>query len=71
MIEPLVLSLDAMGEKEAAVTLLDALARHSTQFEQYDEVAKSYFKIKEYKKAYEQAEKTLLSYSGPSNYAVK
>ena len=71
MIEPLVLSLDAMGEKEAAVTLLDALARHSTQFEQYDEVAKSYFKIKEYKKAYDHAEKTLLSYSGPSNYAVK
>jgi hypothetical protein len=71
MIEQLAISLDQMQEKPAAVTLLDALERNSTQFEQFDEIAKSYFKIKEYEKAYTTAEKALALYSGPSSYAVK
>lgn len=71
MIEQLVISLDNMGEKAAAVSLLDALARNSTIFEHFDEVAKSYFKIKEYEKAYRNAEKALSLYSGPESYSVK
>lgn len=59
MLEELIIGLDRMGEKKAAVTLLDALSRHSTLFEQYDEVAKCFFKIKEYEKAYKFAEKAL------------
>lgn len=71
MIEQLVISLDQMREKRAAVTLLDALARNSSTFEQFDEVARSYFKIKEYERAYRNAEKALSLYSGPNSYAVK
>lgn len=70
MLEELVLSLDQMGEKPAAVTLLDALARNSTMFQQYDDVAKCYFKIKEYEKALKYAELALSSLPG-NNYAAK
>jgi hypothetical protein len=59
-----------MGEKPAAVTLLDALARNATMFQQYDEVAKCYFKIKEYEKALKFAELALAALPG-SNYAAK
>jgi tetratricopeptide (TPR) repeat protein len=59
MLEDLIISLDKMNEKLAAVAVLDALARNSTMFVQYDEVARCYFKIKEYKKSYENAEKAL------------
>ena len=71
MIEELVISLNSMGETPAAVVLLDALARNSTIFEQFDAVAKSYFKIKEYEKAYINAEKALSIYSGPAFFEVK
>ena len=71
MIEKLVASLDQMKEKEAAVVLLDALARNSTMFEQFDEIAKSYFKIKEYEKSFRNAEKALSLYSGPNTYDAK
>lgn len=71
MIEELVISLDKMGEKPAAVGLLDALGRNSMLFEHFDEVAKSYFKIKEYEKAYRNAEKALAIYSGPAIFEVK
>jgi len=71
MIEHLVISLDQMGEKPAAVTLLDALSRNSNVFDQFDEIAKSYFKIKEYEKAYRNAEKALSLYTGTDTYSVK
>lgn len=71
MLVDLVVSLDCLGEKTAAVTLLDALSKHSHSFEQFDELAKSYFKIKEYYKAYRLAEKTLSLYAGHNSYAVK
>ncbi len=71
MIEQLVISLDQMNEKAAAVCLLDALSRNSVMFEQFDELAKSYFKIKEYEKAYQLAEKALSLYTGTDLYSVK
>jgi hypothetical protein len=39
--------------------VLDALSKHSSTFVQFDEVAKCYFKIKEYYKAYQYSEKAL------------
>lgn len=71
MLEDLVTSLDKMQETEAAITVLDALARNSVTFEQYDQVAKSYFKIRQYEKAFINAEKALSKYSGPDIYSVK
>ncbi len=66
MICELVEYLNSVNEKEASVALLDALGRHSTQFQQYDEIAKSYFKIKEYKKALHFAEMALSNAPGNS-----
>jgi tetratricopeptide (TPR) repeat protein len=71
MLEQLVLSLDQMGEKPAAVTVLDALARNSTMFQQYDDVAKCYFKIKEYEKALKYAELALSTAPTQGLYAAK
>jgi hypothetical protein len=73
MLEQLILTLDALGEKQVAVQLLDALAKHSTEFVQFDEVAKCYFKIKEYEKAYTYSEKSLalVSNNPRQEYASK
>jgi tetratricopeptide (TPR) repeat protein len=71
MLEELVLSLDKMGEKPAAVTLLDALARNSTIFQQFDDVAKCYFKIKEYEKALKYAELALTTVPNGGEYSAK
>lgn len=71
MLEDLVISLDQMNEKPAAVTLLDALVRNSVDFKHFDEVAKCYFKIKEYEKAYKNAEKAMSLFNGPDMYSVK
>lgn len=70
MIDNLIEYLDKVGEKSVAVALLDALGKHSTQFEQFDEIAKSYFKIKEHQKALVFAEKALASAPGNS-YSAK
>ena len=72
MIEQLVTTLKELGEKEAAIYMLDALARHSSEISQFDELAKNYFKIKEYKKAKDYAEKTLeLTQNSSDQYAAK
>lgn len=70
MLEPLVEYLSTVGETSAAVCLLDALAKHSQKFEQFDEIAKSYFKIKQHQSALVYAEKALSLVSGNS-YAAK
>jgi tetratricopeptide (TPR) repeat protein len=66
MIDQLTEYLSNVGEKEVAISLLDALGKHSTTFQQFDEVAKSYFKIKQYLKALNYAEKALASVPGNS-----
>lgn len=71
MLEQLTLTLDQLGEKPAAVTLLDALVKHATGFQQFDEVAKCYFKIKEYEKALEYAEIALSLVPNNGLYAAK
>lgn len=59
-LDELVESLKNFGEKPAAFALLEALARHSNTFEQYDTLARCFFKIKAYKRALPYAEKTVL-----------
>lgn len=66
MIDQLTEYLNNVGEKEAAISLLDALGRHSTTFQQYDEVAKSFFKIKQHLKSLAYAEKALATVPGNS-----
>jgi hypothetical protein len=70
MMDALVEYLDKMGEQSVAVCLLDALGRHSHQFEQFDEIAKSYFKIKQHDKALVFAEKALTC-APVNSYAAK
>ena len=59
MLEQLVVSLKELGEKKAAVEVLEALGRHSNKIFQFDELAKCFFKIKEFEKAKQYTEKTL------------
>lgn len=59
MLDQLCETLKHLGEKPAAMTLLEALGRHATDYRQYDELAKCFFKIKRYKESVQWAEKTL------------
>ncbi len=59
MLDQLCETLKHLGEKPAAMTLLEALGRHAAYYQQYDELAKCYFKIKRYKESVQWAEKTL------------
>ena len=62
MNSPLDLIIDAlfeMDERPAAKTLLDAFSRHAFNIEQYDELAKNYFKIKKFIDSVNFAEKAL------------
>jgi len=59
MIDVLCETLKNLGEKETAVSLLEALGRHAYVREQYDNLAMSYFKIKKYNESVFWAEKTL------------
>lgn len=72
MIEQLIITLKDMGEKEAAVALLDALSRHSTDISQFDELAKNYFKLNEFITSKDYAEKVLeLTQSSLDQYSAK
>jgi hypothetical protein len=71
MIEQIITTLQNINENKIAILLLDALSRHSKVFEQFDELAMCYFKIKEYEKAYTCAERALSLYSGSNIYSVK
>lgn len=64
-LEDLVETLKHLGERPAAIAVLDALGRHATQFEQYNEVAKCFFKIKRFKESLPFAEKAVVSATTP------
>ena len=51
MLEGLVNYLVAHGEKSQAMALLDTMHKHAWQFNEYDDLAKCYFKQKEYTRA--------------------
>lgn len=59
-LDDLVESLKQLGEKSAAITVLEALGRHSNTFTQYDTLARCFFKIKAYKHALTYAEQAVL-----------
>ena len=55
MLENLVEFLKEKGEKHQAISLLETLEKHAFSFDEYDSVAKSFFKIKEYERAIKSA----------------
>lgn len=57
MIENLIEFLSKVGEKKLAINLLEVLYKHSKTFEQLDEIAKCFFKLKEYLKSAEVTKK--------------
>ena len=59
-IEPIITSLDKMGEKDLTLQILDAFHKRSINFKEYDELAKCYFKIRHYEKAIQLTEKALV-----------
>lgn len=59
MIPDLCKTLKHLGEKKAAITLLDALGRHASSLQEADLLAQSYFEAKHYLKSVEWAEKAL------------
>lgn len=72
MLDEICETLKHLGEKKAAVTLLEALGRHATDRRQYDELAKCFFKIKRYKDAVPWAEKALaVSITNEQKYASR
>lgn len=58
-LEPIALSLKARGEKAAAIILLEALGRHAFHYEEYDDLAKTAFKLQEYSLAIQFGEDAL------------
>ena len=71
-LDDLVESLKQLGEKPAAITLLEALGRHSSTFTQYDALARCFFKIKAYKHALPYAENAVLeSKTNEEKYAAR
>lgn len=51
MLVELIETLEQLREKDAAITLLNALANHASSIEQYDELSQCYFKLKKYEQA--------------------
>ena len=48
MLENLVNYLVSHGEKEQAISLLDTMGKHAWKFDEYDDLAKCFFKQKIY-----------------------
>ena len=61
MLEDLVKYLVTHGEKKQALSLLDTMGKHAWRFEEYDDLAKCYFKQKVYDKAIDFSEKALIT----------
>jgi tetratricopeptide (TPR) repeat protein len=61
MIDNICETLRDLGERNAAISLLEALGRHATAYEQFDMLAMSYFKIKRFNESVHWAEQTLAS----------
>lgn len=55
-LEPFCMALDSMGEHDLAIQVLDAFARKSFNFKQFDNLSKCYFKLKNYEKSIKYAE---------------
>lgn len=51
--------LDTFGEKDLAIKVLDVFGKTASRFNEYDEIAKDFFDLKEYSKAIFYGKKTL------------
>lgn len=72
MLEELTNRLYKTGEKKTAIELLEALYRHSLLYEEYDDLAKCAFKMKEYMQAIKYAKDALSSADSPEKlWAVR
>ena len=69
-LENIILFLDKTGNSSVANEVLDIFAKNAGSFEQFDEVANCYFKIKNYEKAINNAEKALVIASTPQQMYV-
>jgi tetratricopeptide (TPR) repeat protein len=58
-LEPFIMGINTLGRRDLAVECLDTFAKVARMFEQYDNLSKCYFKLKEYMKGIETAEKCL------------
>lgn len=50
-LEPTVMWLHNHNEKEQAIALLETFAKHAFTFDEYDDISKCFFKIKEYERS--------------------
>ena len=72
MLENLVKHLISNNEKSAALNLLSTLEKHAWQFNEYDDLAKVYFKIKDYDNAITCAENALITaYTNPKMWTAR
>lgn len=60
-LEPIIMALNARKEKKVAISVLEALHRHAFHFEEYDDLARIAFKIKEYCLAIKYGEDSLVN----------
>lgn len=60
-IEDLCKYLIGHGERDVAFTLLSTLSKHAWQWEEYDSLSKTYFKLKDYRRSIEEGKKALIT----------
>lgn len=68
-LEPVTSTLSKMGRQDLAVDILETFGKYSTDFIQFDNLSKCYFKLKIYDKAVEYGEKALLK--TPNEYITR
>jgi tetratricopeptide (TPR) repeat protein len=71
MLVDMIITLDKINEKKVALDLLRALCKIADTFEHYDQIAQSYFKIKEHETALQYAELALKSAPQHGLYSAK
>lgn len=69
-LEPFVIALDSIGNKNLAKEVLQAFEKTASTFEQYDNLSKCYFKLKFYNDAIVNGEKATITASSPQQMYV-
>jgi len=59
-LEPIILTLERLKKKDLAIEILETFAKISRSYAEYDNIAKCFFKLKEYSSAIEYGLKTLI-----------
>ena len=69
-LEPFVMGLNTLGERELALKCLDVFAKGASGFGQYDNLSKCYFKLKDYDKGIKYGEAALVNAPSPQHAYV-